>query len=148
MAKRGKYKSNLRGYDAYVQLYKAAEAKMNARGYHMRDKILSKEEWKTTYEAEKNDRLAAVQRGERKTTGDINRQLVKEATYTYTQKQAKGYQQYLASRGQKVKLADIRGGKIAIDWDLLKQRRDTLHSLGIADFEIDKLISQEFFGSE
>ena len=31
--KRGKYKSNLRGYDAYSALYDAAKIKMEKKGY-------------------------------------------------------------------------------------------------------------------
>ena len=64
--KRGKYKSNLRGYAAYSKLYDATQAKMNKAGYNMAASKLSREEYAVTYQAEKNDRMQAIREGKRK----------------------------------------------------------------------------------
>ena len=147
--KRGKYKSNLRGYAAYKKLYETTEKKMKSMGYEMAETMYSEIEWKTMYAAEKQDRLIEVNEGKRTTTGDINRQLVKEATYKYSDKQARGYLQKKKKDGtaKGIKLLDIRSGKVKIDFDEITSFGEELEANGISGPRKYKIISQEFFGS-
>ena len=147
--KRGKYKSNLRGYAAYKKLYETTEKKMKSMGYEMAETMYSEIEWKTMYAAEKQDRLIEVNEGKRTTTGDINRQLVKEATYKYSDKQARGYLQKLKKdeKAKGVKLLDIRSGKVEIDWEEITSQMEEYKEQGIEGPRMYKMISQEFFGS-
>lgn len=145
--KRGRYKNNLRGYDAYKNLYREQESKMSSKGYHMKDRLMTKDEWEVTYLATKYDRQDEVLQGKRKTVGDVNRQLVKEQTYTYSVKQAKGYQQYLKSQGRAVSVNDIRASLVNIDFNMIHEREATLRSQGFNSANIAFMISQEFFGS-
>ena len=147
--KRGKYKSNLRGYAAYKKLYETTEKKMKSMGYEMAETIYSEIEWKTMYAAEKQDRLIEVNEGKRTTTGDINRQLVKEATYKYSDKQARGYLKKKKKDGtaKGIKLLDIRSGKVEIDYDEITSYGEELEANGISGPRKYKMISQEFFGS-
>lgn len=147
MATRGKYKSTLRGYKAYEALYNNMKKQMRKRGYTMAQKKLRKAEWEYAYLAEKNERLDAMASGKRKTVGDVNRQLVKEQTWSQSKEQAKGYQSYLKTQGQKVKISDIRAGKVAVDWNAISTREQQLRQLGWGWGRVHDQISEEFFGS-
>lgn len=144
--KRGRYKSNLRGYDAYSALYDAAKIKMEKKGYHMKSEKLTKLSYETLYEAYRNTRKYEVEQGKRKTLGDINRAIVTRATYTYTKKQAAGYKSYLSKKGIKEKINNIRAG--AINFEEIEEARRELENEGYNSSAIRKRISQEFFGSE
>lgn len=144
--KRGSYKSTLRGYDAYAHLYEEKRKDFARRGYQMASPKMSKIEYEATYEAYRNVRQGDVDLGKRKTIGDINREIVKNQSYEYTERQARGYKAYLAKSGQKAKINDIRAGMI--NWDLIEKRRDELALDGATQSIIASTISQEFFGSE
>jgi len=148
MAKRGTYKSTLRGYKAYEALYRAKKAEMKKRGYSMAQRKLKKAEWEYAYLAEKYEREDAIKAGKRKTIGDVNRQLVKEQTYSMSRLQAKGYQDYLkTSKGENVKISDIRAGKVAVNWDAISAREKELRNQGWGWARVHDTISEEFFGS-
>ena len=149
--KRGKYKSNLRGYAAYSKLYDATQAKMNKAGYNMAASKLSREEYAVTYQAEKNDRMQAIREGKRKTVGDINRQFVKEATYEVSQKQASGYVKEMRRQNPNFQgsVRDVRAGKVAINKASIAQRYENLkNNAQLSPFAAGKIIGQEYFGSE
>lgn len=144
---RGKYKSNLRGYKAYQALYNAQKQKMKKRGYTMAMKKLKKKEWEYYYAAEKNERQDAISKGKRKTVGDINRKIVQDQTWKSSKAQASGYQEYLRTQGQKVKIADIRAGKVQVDWNAITLREQQLRGQGWGWARVHDTISEEFFGS-
>lgn len=149
--KRGKYKSTLRGYEAYSQLYDKAQAKMNKAGYTMAAEKLSKEEYAVTYQAEKNDRQQAIREGKRKTVGDINRQFVKEATYEKSAKQASGYVKAMKEKDPNFKgsVRDVRAGKVKFDEAAIAERYNQLkNNAMLSPFAAGKMIGQEYFGSE
>lgn len=162
--KRGKYKSGLRGYASYSRLYRIAKNKAKREGYEMNSPKMSKSEYLTTYEAEKNDRLGEIERGERKTVGDINRTLVQEQTFEYSQKQAKAFQTYYRIEAEmegdpnrKIPTqSDIRKGKAPeIDFDTLKEiyhaKKEAFIKNGLslddATREAKDYVSSNFFGS-
>lgn len=147
MAIRGKYKSTLRGYKAYEALYRAKKAEMKKRGYEMAQRKLKKSEWQYAYAAEKSEREDAMASGKRKTIGDINRQIIKEQTYTFSKKQARGYQEYLKSKGEKATITDIRMGKVGVNWEAITAREQELRSQGWGWGRVHDTISEEFFGS-
>lgn len=147
--KRNKYKSTLRGYDAYVQNYKKAEAELKKKGLTMADKMYNKLEYKTTYKAIKNDREKAIAKGERKTIGNINREMIKDQTYEFTQKQAKAMQKAIERQtGNKYRLQDIRAKKYEIDWNEIDLRKAELKEMGLNFLEIKQVIGKEYFGSK
>lgn len=144
---RGKYKSTLRGYKAYVALYNAKKAEMKKKGYTMAIRKYRKIEWEYYYTAEKVEREEAIAAGKRKTIGDINRSVVKDQTYSMSKLQAKGYRDYLKTQGQKVKISDIRAGKVQVDWNAVSMREKELRNNGWGWGRVHDQISEEFFGS-
>lgn len=149
MAKRGTYKSTLRGYDAYVQAYEKRKEELRRKGLTMYERKYTKLEYDTTYTAIRNDRKREIREGKRKTVGDINRQMVNEQTYEYSLKQGRAMQKAIeVQTGNKYKIADIRAGVFKIDWNEIKYRREELKEQGKSTWEIKKIIGQEYFGSE
>ena len=149
--KRGKYKSNLRGYAAYSQLYDATQAKMNKAGYQMASKKLSKEDYTEVYKLEKLDRLQDISEGKRKSVGDINRELVKEGTYKISKKQAEGYVREMRQQNPNFQgsVRDVRAGKVAINKAAIAGRYNQLkNNAQLSPFAAGKIIGQEYFGSE
>jgi len=150
-------------YEAYVKEYNQVEAEMKKRGYKMKEKMYSKAEWEEYYESEREGRLEAIAEGKRKTTGNINRDLVKEQTYSLSTAQAKAQRRYLEqldpeseeykkilekNGGKAPTLLDIRGRKVQIvNWQAVSDRNDELRQQGYSWDDVHKTISQEFFGS-
>ena len=147
MATRGKYKSNLRGYKAYVALYNARKKELKKLGYTMAQRKLRKAEWDATYEAEKNDRLDDIASGKRKTVGDVNRAIVKSQTNTVSSKVASAYAKGQKKAGNKIKVKDIQYGKIQINWEEIREYKQTLRDSGMSWGEINEKIGQDLFGS-
>lgn len=148
MAQRGKYKSTLRGYKAYVELYKARKKELEKMGYTMAQRKLKKAEWEATYEAEKNDRLDDIASGKRKTVGDVNRAIVKSQTNTVSSKVARAYVAGQKKLGNKIKVRDIQYGKIQVDWESIREYKEILRKSGMSWGDINEKIGQDFFGSE
>lgn len=148
MNKRGRGRPT--SYEAYSRDWDATEKAMKARGYTMAETKYTKEEWKRAHRAEKNDRLKAIKEGKRKTIGNINRDLIRRQQWQYTESQAKAQRRaYEMSGGkEKIKLSDIRGGKVeAVDWTALSNREKELRNLGWGWGRVHAKVSEEFFGS-
>lgn len=161
--KRGKYKSTLRGYEAYSYAYDEMQRKRAAKGYTMAKPKKSKADWEKAYRTEKTYREADVINGNRKTVGDINRALIQNQTYHTTQAQAKARQQIIRKQGKSATLAEIRGGAAEPDWKAIEDRRKELNEqYGLSEMqkdhhrklsrvekskldEINHIISEEYF---
>ena len=134
-------------YQAYVRLYKNVASEMDKKGYSMADKMYTKVEWETLHKAETNDRLKDIKNGKRKTTGNINRDLVNEQRWEFSSSQAKALKKGIL-KGEKLTLTEIRGGKSSITREAIEERFTELKlSEGLTQKEASKIIAQEFFGS-
>lgn len=142
-----KKKGRKTDYQSYVKLYKDTEAKMIKKGYSMADRMYTKVEWETLHKAETNDRLKDIKAGKRKTTGNINRDLVNEQRWEFSSAQAKSLKKGVL-KNQKLTLTDIRGGKSSIKRETIEDRFTELKFFeGLNQKEASKKIAQEFFGS-
>jgi hypothetical protein len=134
-------------YQSYVKLYKDTAAKMAKKGYSMSDVMYTKIEWETVHRAETNDRLKDIKLGKRKTTGNINRDLVNEQRWEFSSAQARVLKKGIL-KGQKISLTEIRAGKSSITRETIEERFTELKlSEGKTQKEASKIIAQEFFGS-
>lgn len=134
-------------YQAYVRLYKNVASEMAKKGYSMADKMYTKVEWETLHKAETNDRLKDIKTGKRKTTGNINRDLVNEQRWEFSSSQAKALKKGIL-KSEKLTLTEIRGGKSSITRETIEERFTELKlSEGLTQKEASKIIAQEFFGS-
>lgn len=134
-------------YQAYVRLYQDTASKMAKKGYTMADKMYSKIEWETLHTAETNDRLKDIKAGKRKTTGNINRDLVNEQRWEFSSAQAKVLKKGIL-KDEKLTLTEIRAGKALIKRDSISERYIELKLVeGLTQKEASKVIAQEFFGS-
>lgn len=145
-------------YDIYRRKYIEAQDKLaKTHGKDMWDNMLSKQQFENMYNAYKNERAK-----EGKKPGNITRDIITRQTYEYSQKQARVFAKRLKERlGSKgVKQSDVRAGKynsgLATLWDDIeefrKKKREELEQQGKKKGEInkelEKLVSQEFFGSD
>lgn len=142
-----KKKGRKTDYQSYVKLYKAAEAKMAKKGYSMSDVMYTKIEWETVHKAETNDRLKDIKLGKRKTTGNINRDLVNEQRWEFSAAQARVLKKGIL-KDEKITFTEIRAGKSPIKRDSIEERYTELKLVeGKTQKEASKIIAQEFFGS-
>ena len=141
-------------YTAYSRDYNKVAKAMKKRGYTMAERKYTKMEWERIHYAETNDRKLAIQRGERKTIGNINRDLIKEQQWTYSSAQAKAQRQAWiiahpdSKKSELPSIMDVRGGKKqAVDWNAISAREKELRTQGWGWARVHSTISSEFFGS-
>lgn len=137
-------------YKAYSRDYDAVKKAMEKKGYTMAETKYSEEEWKRAHRAEINDRQRDIKERKRKTVGNINRDLIRRQQWQYSESQAKAQRRaYTLSGGKdKIKLSDIRGGKVqAVDWNAVSLREKELRNQGWGWGRVHSQISEEFFGS-
>lgn len=138
-------------YRAYVKEYNLIKKEMKKRGYDMAEVKYTKAEWERAHFAEKNERKEAILKGERKTIGNINRDLIKRQQWKYSSAQAKAQRKAYTIAGGKekdIKISDIRSGKTqAVDWNAIANREKELRAQGLGWNRVHTKISEEFFGS-
>lgn len=136
-------------YKAYVNHYNAIKKQMKKHGLDMAEKKMNKLEWKTMREALINERKEQIEKGERKTLGNINRDLAKMQQYQYSKAQAKAWRKQIKEEvGEDVTLAAIRAGKYGVNWTAISAREADLRSQGLDLALVRHIIAQEYFGSE
>ena len=95
----GSAKRSVKRYNSYVKEFKKRSTAMKERGLKpYEEKQLTYKEYRTIYAAEKNDRLAEIKKGERKTLGDINSKIVSDQIYELSEKQAYAIYDYIKVR--------------------------------------------------
>ena len=137
-------------YLSYSKEYDRVKSVMASKGYTMAERKFTEEEWKRAHWAVRNDRLRDIKEGKRKTIGYINRDLIREQTWRYSQAQARAQlRAYKLSGGKEnLKILDIRGEKVrAVDWDALSAREKELRAQGWGWGRVHATVSEEFFGS-
>ena len=172
MAKRGRV-SKHEGYLKYVDQYTEKQRKLAKEGIMINSPMLTEVQFKETYGNEYNDRKKAIKRGERKTTGNIIRDLVDEQAYKVSMKQAKAQREayiiqekrdlaaasgldpdtedglkYMEKLNVKVTLKDIRTGIKGVNWSEITTDQHEMRDAGIDWETINEYIAQTYFGSE
>ena len=101
------------------------------------------------YNDEKRVRQEAMEAGTRKSIGDINREIIKEQTYSVSQAQASGYVKQMRKMDKdfEASVEDVRAGKVKIDEVRIANRYNEVKK-DSGWLVASKTISQEFFGSE
>lgn len=132
---------NLKGYNSYLKEYRKLQTNMTKMGYTMAEGPYSPAEYKTMANALKADRQLAVDKGERKLVGNLNRDLAKKQQWTMSNKQANVISKAIAkqqglAKSKAPNIKAVRSGSVKFDWD-------ALYAEGMTEAEI----KQEYFGS-
>lgn len=153
MAKKRLPKKNQATYENYKRQYLTTREEFKRRGEVMFDNVmLSKVEWEANYKSWENTYNREIRQGKREKMPDINKKIVSQQTYEYSEKQAKALQQELRLRGQTERtIREIRLGKVdnrlADEFfnDLSQEYYTLTGSLGKNGAAM--AISQKYFGS-
>ena len=126
---------------------------------------LTYREYVEIYAEEKNDRVKEIEKGERKSLGNINAKIISDQVYELSEKQAYAIFDYMKTLSEEEKnslkfnyknintaIMKIREGSFVRDdlslWDKIKARREELFSQGFSKKQVngkDGIISHEFF---
>lgn len=144
MAKSGRK----RNYEAYASDYKSKARTLAANGVTMRQRMYTEAEFNTQYERVLNQRKKAVEKGTRKTTGNITRTLVDKQAFTLSSKQVEAM---TSKSRQGQNYYKLRSGK-AIEEFEFDRVNEYMEKHPDADMEdalqyARKEISTELFGS-
>lgn len=134
-------------YESYVKAYTAKANQLAKKGYSMYDTMFSAGEYVEQYVSLKNTQVEMIKKGQRKTAGNILRDLVNDQAYAVTRKQALKLRKAGAEFGLKFKLNKIMNDPSEIS-ELLRQQRQLLIDQGLSSKEASLIISQEYFGSD
>ena len=144
MAKAGRK----RNYEAYVRDYKSKARTLAANGVKMRQRMYTEAEFNTQYERILNQRKKSVEKGTRKTTGNITRTLIDKQAFALSTKQVEA----MTSKSRKGQnYYKLRSGE-AIEEFEFDRVNDYMEKHPDADMEdalqyARKEISTELFGS-
>ena len=173
----GAAKRNVKRYKAYVKSLKARVKEMRKRGlepyYDPLTKTsgetpLSYRDFNEIYIEERNDRLKEIEKGERKSLGNISSKIISDQIYELSEKQAYSIFDYMKTLSEEERkkigfnyknintaIMKIREGSFVREdlslWDKIKARRKELFELGYSKADVngtkDKkgIISSEFF---
>ena len=137
-------------YAGYKKQYNAAKKKIEAKGFEMQESKLSFNEYKFTYRAIKEDNEALVAEGKAKKDKNINRTLIDQQTYEFTQKEAKIRKDAIKNVfNEDLTINDVRLGKYSEEFNKYAGQqynyaRKELNMSGIAAYE---WVGQTVFGS-
>ena len=170
MAKKRKWsgaaKRSVRRYNSYVKSFETRVKKMRDQGLSpYEDKHLTYRDWKYIYSEELNDRVKEVEKGERKSLGNINSKIISDQVYELSEKQAYSIFDYMKTLSEEERQAinfdyrnintaimKIREGRFVREelglWDLIRQRRKELFEAGYTKSKVVDVISSEFFYPE
>ena len=134
---------------AYSREYNARRKELEKRGYVMHERKLTAAEFRYRYKAMKLEREEEIANGERKTIGNITRDLIKDQEYKYSAKQGKAIQKaYENFTGNRISISSIRhGGNLNDFWNTIDMFKEELAQQGVLPDEIAIQVSQGFFGS-
>lgn len=133
-------------YESYKKAYRKKQNTLTKKGLQMYDSMLTKSEFEAVYEATRADLKQLVKEGKRAVIGNVTQTIVTEQAYEYSQAQGKALAKYAEETGQKLTQQQIRAGQL--DWSMLEDRQIELREQGIHGKELNRMIGQEFFGSE
>lgn len=178
MAKRrkwsGKAKRTVRNYNSYLKAHRKRIEQLRARGlepYYNESTgedgsiPLTYREYKEIFAEERNDRIKEIEKGERKSLGNINAKIISDQVYELSEKQAYAIFDYMKTLSEEERkslkfnyrnintaIMKIREGSFVREdlslWDKIKARRAELLSQGYTKKQIngkDGIISSEFF---
>lgn len=170
MAKKRKWsgaaKRSVKRYNSYVKQFNQRVKKLRSQGIEpYEDKALSYRDYKYIYSEERNDRIKEVDKGQRKSLGDINKKIVSDQVYELSEKQAYAIFDYMKTlspeerKGIKFNYKNInraitklREGKFVREelglWDAIRERRKDLFEAGYSKNEVASIVSNEFFYPE
>ena len=162
----GKAKRQYRRFLSYKKNFDKRVAKLRAKGIEpYESKSLNYREYKYIYGEELNDRIKEVERGERKSLGNINTKIISDQVYELSEKQAYSIFDYMKtlSEEERIKIGfnyknintaimRIREGKFVREdlglWDIIRERRKELFDQGLNKNEVRTIVSNEFFYPE
>ena len=177
MAKRrwsGKAKLSVKRYNAYKKAHQARILALWKKGlepyYNPQTGEdgaipLTYREYIEIYAEEKNDRMKEIEKGERKSLGNINSKIISDQVYELSEKQAYAIFDYMKTLPEEERkslkfnyknintaIMKIREGGFVRDdlglWDLIKARRKELFEMGKKKSEVAEIVSNEFFYPE
>ena len=177
MAKRrwsGKAKLSVKRYNAYKKAHQARILALWKKGlepyYNPQTGEdgaipLTYREYVEIYAEEKNDRMKEIEKGERKSLGNINSKIISDQVYELSEKQAYAIFDYMKTLPEEERkslkfnyknintaIMKIREGGFVRDdlglWDLIKARRKELFEMGKKKAEVAEIVSNEFFYPE
>ena len=177
MAKRrwsGRAKLSVKRYNAYKKAHKARVKALREKGLEPYYNAstgedgsipLTYREFEEIYAEEKNDRLKEIEKGERKSLGNINAKIISDQVYELSEKQAYSIFDYMKTLSEEERQAlnfnyknintaimRIREGGFVREelglWDLIKARRKELFAIGKKKSEVAEIVSNEFFYPE
>lgn len=151
-------------YAQYRKIYYKRKEKLKKMGIKpFQDKPVKYSTWKTSYIAERNDRIDDIESGKRSNLGNINAKLVSDTLYEISEKKAYAIFDYMKSLSEEEKkelgfsykninlaIAKIRQGKFVEQelelWDKIRARRKELFDEKIyTKKEIREIVANEFF---
>ena len=159
----GRAKRDVRRYNSYKSSFQKRVDRMIEEGLTPYDAIpLTYREFKEMYIEEKNDRLKEIEKGERKSLGNITSKIISDQVYELSEKQAYSIFDYMKTLSEEERakigfnyknintaIMKIREGSFVREdlslWDKIKVRREELFALGKSRTEVGDIISSEFF---
>lgn len=177
MAKRrwsGRAKLSVKRYNAYKRAHTARVKALRAKGLEPYYNSTTGEdgsipltyrEYIEIYAEEKNDRVKEIEKGERKSLGNINSKIISDQVYELSEKQAYAIFDYMKTLSEEERkslnfnyrnintaIMKIREGRFVSEdlalWDLIKARRKELFDQGFKKKEVANIVSNEFFYPE
>ena len=141
-------------YEDYKRKFYTAKEQLKQKGHTMYDDyVLSKAEWEALAKAHENTMKREIAAGDRKEIGDINKLIVKQQTYQYSQRQAEVYRKELVRAGEAYRtIEEVRLGMFSelglkSFHDMLEEEYQQLKQSGVQGKTAKLLISHRYFGS-
>ena len=162
----GAAKRSVRRFNSYVKSFNARVEKMREQGLTpYESKHLTYSDWKYIYSEELNDRIKEVEKGERKSLGNINAKIISDQVYELSEKQAYSIFDYMKTLSEEERqqigfnykninraIMKIREGRFVREdlglWDAIRERRKELSELGYKKSDVAAIVSNEFFYPE
>ena len=175
MAKRrrwsGKAKRTVRNYNSYLKAHRRRIEQLRDRGLEPYYNAstgedgsipLTYREYKEIFAEERNDRLKEIEKGERKSIGNINAKIISDQVYELSEKQAYAIFDYMKTLSEDERrelkfnyknintaIMKIREGSFVREdlslWDKIKIRREELFKEGKSKADVADIISSQFF---
>ena len=155
MAKKRRWSAEAKRYNSYKRAFERRVSDMIESGLTPYDAIpLTKREYHEIYTEERNDRLKEIEKGERKSIGDLNKKIISDQVYELSEEQAYAIFGYIKEklptteerkaigfsfRNINQAIAKIRQGEFVKEelglWNIIENERGRLFHLAQADKE-------------
>lgn len=162
----GTAKRSVKRYNSYVKSFKQRVKKLRDSGLQpYEEDWLTYRQYKEIYAEELNDRLKEIEKGERKSLGNINSKIISDQVYELSEKQAYSIFDYMKTLSEEERkeigfnykninkaIIKIREGRFVREdlglWDAIRERRKELFEQGFKKSEVASIVSNEFFYPE